>query len=536
MNVKSNQNQNQKQETLQAQIVYPKCLKEGHGLMDLKFIDRTEINNIQHIYCPLCLEEHFSTSKTKVFDIISLDQIIREINLVSQEYSDRLEPMIGNFHRKHQEISENDFRNMFEELTLRSEDFKKVLDNFQSHIAVLCGNFERLFQKRLEAIFYESLIDIDAKLSSSKKTFEILRLKIRSYSNDVTSFFKADNDLTKYCENINSMIKDLAALKNSSLPQQISNLIYKVPVTSHIVEKFRTSCNFDTEITHLTESIIACLSQKFKSMQHDLNVAIIKLNQGYQASKSKQSDPKKSKSDDIVHDSNCQCHRHHHEDEEYEEEEEPTDPSPPPMDKGSLTEPLLANTQKESFENKTEDTLQTEEVQINQENNKIPEGEKVEPEPPKEDGSEQLRRFAASLMLKAEKRAKGEEKNIRDEDSPKKDRDDLRKELSGIKDYEKQYRNKAVYDSLRVSKKITKPKRSIKQREKDIDQKLGRYIGLDGQKKLLKKEKISLIKENWGGEIKTVQDLQDEDDEDIEAEEEEELATEAKATSFRKSL
>lgn len=510
MNVKSNQNQ--KQETLQAQIVYPKCLKEGHGLMDLKFIDRTEINNIQHIYCPLCLEEHFSTSKTKVFDIISLDQIIREINLVSQEYSDRLEPMIGNFHRKHQEISENDFRNMFEELTLRSEDFKKVLDNFQSHIAVLCGNFERLFQKRLEAIFYESLIDIDAKLSSSKKTFEILRLKIRSYSNDVTSFFKTDNDLTKYCENINSMIKDLAALKNSSLPQQISNLIYKVPVTSHIVEKFRTSCNFDTEITHLTESIIACLSQKFKSMQHDLNVAIIKLNQGYQASKSKQSDPKKSKPDDIVHDSNCQCHHHHHEDEEDEEqeqeeeqeheEEEPTDPIPPPMDKGSLTEPLLAKTPppQENFENKT-DTEKNDEAQ---ENNK---------ETQKEDGSEQLRKFAASLMLKAEKRAKGEEKNVRDEDSPKKDKDDLRKELSGTKEE----RNKTVYDSLRVSKKITKPKRS----KKDLDQKLGRYIGLDGQKKLLKKEKISLAKAS--------------DEEEIEPDEEEEFI-EAHAPSLPKSL
>jgi len=293
-----------------------------------------------------------------------------------------------------------------------------------------------------------------------------------------------------------------------------------VPVTSHIVEKFRTSCNFDTEITHLTESIIACLSQKFKTMQHDLNVAIIKLNQGYQASKSKQSDPKKSKPD-VVHDPNCQCQ---HEDDDEEEEEEPTDPVPPPMDKGSLTEPLLGNNPEHKHQDVREESPETD----------TPKKPENLSEQIKDDGSEQLRKFAASLMLKAEKRAKGEEKNSRDEYSPTKDKDDLRKELSGIgmqKDYEKQERNKAVYDSLRVSKKITKPKRSVKPREKDIDQKLGRYIGLDGQKKQLRKEKISLNDlKAFSHENEKHQVFEDDDDEDeLEAEEEEEIM-EAKAT------
>jgi len=331
------------------------------------------------------------------------------------------------------------------------------------------------------------------------------------------------------------VLRDLDALKKSNLPQQMSSLINKVPATSHIVEKFRTSCNFDTEILHITDGVVACLTQKLKNMQDDLNMAIIKLTQGYRNAKSRQMDSTHMNREDFETDSTSPSQYN----------QIPEDLSQ--KNKDSLTEPLLGNNRTNYGEESKEhlkDLNELKKVEREDKINKeqitpefIDENQKIflnpfdkknmelemtekhkrqsQEEQTKEDGTEQLKKFAASLVLKAERKARGEEYTSNGgETYRERERNDLRKELSGgssHKDIDKQEKSKINHDHLRVSKKITKPKRFVKQRE--TEPKLGKY--LDGQKKQLIKEKLN-ARDAWSdlklfGEIgKDLQSSQDE--------------------------
>src|SRR5688572_18656624 len=93
----------------QLKITFPKCQKPGHNNSELKFIDKAELQDIKHAYCSVCVEEIISQSKGKSISIVSMHHIIKEVAAASQTYMSNLEPILDDFYRKQQEISETDF-------------------------------------------------------------------------------------------------------------------------------------------------------------------------------------------------------------------------------------------------------------------------------------------------------------------------------------------------------------------------------------------------------------------------------------------
>lgn len=392
---------------------------------------------------------------------------------------------------------------MFEEFTVRSEDFKKTLDTFQNRISILCANFEQLFQKRLETLICESLVSVDARLCSFKKTFEILRFKLKSYTSELGSYLRADQEVPQYCNNINLILKDLDALKNNNLSDQIHKIVEGVSLTSPIAEKFEAGCNFDEELCRVIDGIVILLNKKVKSMQYELNNAKMKLNQDYQPPKEKPMEKKESDEASTVTLSK-------QEEPEKEEESEQEGPSIESK-KSSLVQPLLGDdmgyeyTKSPDNERKYESKVViTEEKKVEsppvvnniekdkivnnvnkivreEESGKIVKAKKADKAKTlKQEESEDLKRFAVSLLLKGERSSRGGDMGngkymVDEEGKSGKDRE----EKSLTREMRKQSRVSMGMEHPRISKKIIKPKRRSGQRERDGERKIGKHISPD---------------------------------------------------------
>ena len=410
---------------------YPKCSKQGHNFLDLNFISRKEMNDVKSFYCSKCVKELFPEMNTNTYEIISLDDLFEIISSFTNLYSEQLDPLVENYYRKYQEVSENDFREMFEELTYRSEDFRKTLDGFQNKIAILCTNFETLFQKRLETLFYESLINIDVKLSASRKAFEILQLKLRTYGANIDNNLREEQDIDIYQKKINLLLKDFGALKNNNVLEELDQIGRLGLTSSSVVDKFRNGCNFDSQIGNISENILAYLTQKFKVMQRELNLSIIKLNHDYQSSKSSNQKDQRG-SENIIRKRDENENEHHNDENEREDNIDVI--SNLESIKASLTEPLLTSNidDLDHRNNDLEEINQTRSTsnsaplynliakEANSEayisrNSTSDKGPKEEVNNAYELklnalnalNAEQLRDFAASLILKVEKKLKG---------------------------------------------------------------------------------------------------------------------------------
>jgi len=250
-------------------VSYFMCPKHKHE-KELKFVMQKDMPNLQELYCSSCLIEKTSQLKGKSIEIMNLDFVFTEILKNSKKFSEELNPIIDEFQKKQEQISKNDFKAMFESLISKREEFRKIMTKFRSDIDVLCNNFERLFDKRLESLFYESLIAIESKLSSFKQTFEILRLKLTAYSQDLASIFQSVDNVETFKQHVSMVLKDLKSIKESRLIKLMNKGIHSAPMNSHIAESFTNNRELELELTALTDNVISTMTQKYIDLQQRL--------------------------------------------------------------------------------------------------------------------------------------------------------------------------------------------------------------------------------------------------------------------------
>ena len=87
-------------------------------------------------------------------------------------------------------------------------------------------------------MFNQSFHDIHSRLSSFKDTFEILRLRLNSYEQDIPKVLTSSPDPLQYSINVGMAVKDAQGLKMSKLKDLLSQLPKDIPLSTQALEKF----------------------------------------------------------------------------------------------------------------------------------------------------------------------------------------------------------------------------------------------------------------------------------------------------------
>lgn len=159
---------------------------------------------------------------------------------------------------------------MFNSLISKRDTFKKIISDFRKTVQKLTEDYERLLHKHLEAMFYESLMTIENRLTTFKQTFEILKLKLTTYSQEMPSYLNTSENADQFRSNISMVFKDLSKLKDSKLIKQMKKSINSRNTTSTIADKFSQSKEVETDVQSVTLKIMTVLSEKIFELQHSL--------------------------------------------------------------------------------------------------------------------------------------------------------------------------------------------------------------------------------------------------------------------------
>ena len=159
---------------------------------------------------------------------------------------------------------------MFQIIIGRREKFHKMVQEFKSNVDLICQKYEDCFEKQLETSFYQSLSAIDARLSSFQDTFEVLRIRLSSYSQELPKILANSKDPEQYCNNINTALKDCHSLKSSNLLQVLSRALQGIPSSSQIAEKFSLDSSIEEDLIKTMSNSIDILNEKMKMMQKNV--------------------------------------------------------------------------------------------------------------------------------------------------------------------------------------------------------------------------------------------------------------------------
>jgi len=232
------------------------CSIKGHNNLQLKFISKREYPNISHIYCSICLkwtEEHINLNE---MEIISLDDVFGDTVSLTPKYMAEFEPIMIKLKAKHEQMTKNVFKSMFQSVISKRERFRKTIQEFKMENFHLCQQYEEFFENRLEAQFYQSFFAIESRLSSFTDSFE------RS--------FNIAQDVPQFCQNVSKVLKDFNSLQSSNLLKLMKKEIDEYFTHSEIFENFNADYAVENELSMWFSSVLNKIFRSRKRNTEDI--------------------------------------------------------------------------------------------------------------------------------------------------------------------------------------------------------------------------------------------------------------------------
>ena len=251
-------------------VNFLRCSIKGHNNLQLKFISKREYPNISHIYCPICLKRAKEHINLNEMEIVSLDDVFEDTVSLTQKYMAEIEPAMAKLQAKHEQMAKNDFKSMFQSVISKRERFRKTIQGFKMEISRLCQQYEEFFEKKLEAQFYQSFFSIESRLSSFKDSFEILRLRLNSYNQELEKSLSIAQDIPQFCQNVSRVLQDFNSLQSNNLLKLMTNGIDEYLSNNSIVENFNANYAIEKELSSWFSSILEKFSDKIDSLQKEL--------------------------------------------------------------------------------------------------------------------------------------------------------------------------------------------------------------------------------------------------------------------------
>jgi len=261
---------NSQKDSLDLPITFLHCPHKGHENLELKFVSKKEFPNVSHLYCSSCLSDPTKAPSVDKQQIISLVEIFKETVAKSNQYMAQLDPVMANIQRRQEENTKKDFKTMFQSVITKRETFRQTIADFKMDLAKLCQRYEAYFEKQLETMFYKSFFAIETRLSSFKNTFEVLRLRINSYSQELSRSFNSGQDAAQYCQNISTVLKDLEGLKSNSLVKMMNKAIHNLPSNGPIIENFNANSAIEDDIEDTFNQAFDLLCEKIECLEKGL--------------------------------------------------------------------------------------------------------------------------------------------------------------------------------------------------------------------------------------------------------------------------
>ena len=251
-------------------IAYLHCPHKGHENLELKFVSKKEFPNVSHLYCSSCLSDPSKAPAVDKQQITSLVDIFKETIVRSNQYMAQLDPVMSNIQRRQEENTKKDFKTMFQSVIQKRENFRQTIADFKMDIAKLCQRYEAYFEKQLETLFYKSFFAIETRLSSFKNTFEVLRLRINSYSQELSRSLSSSQDVSQYCQSISTVLKDLEGLKSNNLVKMMNKAIHNLPSNGPIIDNFNANCAIEDDIEDTFNQAFDILCDKIEALEKGL--------------------------------------------------------------------------------------------------------------------------------------------------------------------------------------------------------------------------------------------------------------------------
>ena len=251
-------------------IAYLHCPHKGHENLELKFVSKKEFPNVSHLYCSSCLSDPSKAPAVDKQQIASLVEIFKETTVRSNQYMAQLDPVMSNIQRRQEENTKKDFKTMFQSVIQKRENFRQTIADFKMDIAKLCQRYEAYFEKQLETLFYKSFFAIETRLSSFKNTFEVLRMRINSYSQELSRSLSSSQDVSQYCQSISTVLKDLEGLKSNNLVKMMNKAIHNLPSNGPIIDNFNANCAIEDDIEDTFNQAFDILCDKIEALEKGL--------------------------------------------------------------------------------------------------------------------------------------------------------------------------------------------------------------------------------------------------------------------------